>query len=378
MQHPFESAWQKALRLGWLPVVLVLGLVARFWVSTYGSNYDWDSWKITADLMARGQDIYNGTVRYNYAPVWMWLLHTLDVLAGHNEAAFRHLLIGCLSAVDIGISWILWRKFGRLAATLYFLNPVSIMLTGYHNQFENVAILMGLWAVILFGDDVDQPVNRRKFCGLAMLGLSLMTKHILFAFPFWLAVKQKGAGQKVIVLLVPVAIFLLSFAPYWPTGHAGIVAHVFQYQSYPNAYFYRLLMPTLVQSTLDPKIVWFLILAWFAFLCRRRSALDSLLMYTCVMLAATPATTNEYLAIPLIFTCVVVNAFTVSYMVIATCHIAAGGDGPPLMATSTGGIIDLAIYCLCLAAVWAIWRDQLLNLLEKCRDEIRHQFGRPG
>jgi len=100
-------------------------------------------------------------------------------------------------------------------------------------------------------------------------------------------------------------------------------------------------------------------------------------MYTCVMLAATPATTNEYLAIPLIYTCAVVNVFTVAYTVIATCHIAAGGDGPPLISASTGGIIDLAIYCLCLAAVWAIWRDQLLSLLEKCRDEIRHQLGRP-
>ena len=81
MQHPTESVWPKALRLGWLPVVLITGLTARFWVSTYGSNYDWDSWKITADLMARGQEVYNGTFRYNYAPVWMWLLHALDVLA---------------------------------------------------------------------------------------------------------------------------------------------------------------------------------------------------------------------------------------------------------------------------------------------------------
>ena len=49
MQHPSESVWQKALRLGWLPVVLVLGVAARFWVSTYGSNYDWESYKIVVN-----------------------------------------------------------------------------------------------------------------------------------------------------------------------------------------------------------------------------------------------------------------------------------------------------------------------------------------
>jgi len=376
MQHPSESVWQKVLRLGWLPVVLLIGVTARFWVSRYGGNYDLESYKIVINLVEQGQNVYAGTFRYNYGPVWFHLLHLLDVLAGHDAAAFRHLLVGFLTAVDAGIAWILWRKFSRLAATLFFLNPVSIIITGYQNQFENVALLLGLWAVIWFGADVDQPVNRRKWFALALLGLSLMTKHILFAFPLWLAVKQTGLRQKAIVLLVPIAIFLLGFAPYWPAGHAGIVENVFKYQSLAGAYAYRLLMPTLIQSTLDPKIFWFLILAWFAFLCRRRPPLDSLLLYICVMLAATPATTNEYLAIPLVFTSVVVNVFTVAYTVIATCHLSAGGDGPLLQSRAPGGIIDLAIYCLGLAAVWAVWRDQLLDLLRNCRDEIRHQLGR--
>jgi len=377
MPQPSESIWHRAFRLGWLPVVLLIGVTARFWVSRYGSNYDLESYKIVVNLVEQGQNVYAGTFRYNYGPVWFHLLHLLAVLAGHDAATFRNLLIGFLTAADIGIAWVLWRKFSRLAAIYFFLNPVSIIITGYQNQFENVALLLGLWAVIQFGDDVDQPVNRRKYFALILLGLSLMTKHILFAFPLWLAVKQTGRRQKAIVLLVPVAIFLLGFVPYWPAGHAGIIEHVFKYQSLGNAYCYRLLMPTLVQATLDPKIFWFLILVWFACLCRRQSPLDSLLMYTCVMLAATPATTNEYLAIPLVFTSVVVNVFTVAYIVIATCHLSAGGDGPALQKPAVGGIIDLAIYCLCLAAVWAVWRDQLLSLLQKCRAEIRHQLGRP-
>jgi len=56
---------------------------------------------------------------------------------------------------------------------------------------------------------------------LLVLGLSLATKHVLFAFPFWLAVKQKGLGQKVIVVLVPVLVFLSGFAPYWHEGSQG-------------------------------------------------------------------------------------------------------------------------------------------------------------
>ena len=376
-QPPPESRWQAALRLGWLPVVLLVGLIARFGVSTYGSNYDLDSWKIAVNLAETGQNVWMGTFRYNYGPIWMYLLESLDILGGHNPAVFRLLLIACLSAVDAGIAWILWRHYGRLAATLFFLNPVSIMITGYHNQFDNIAILLGLGAVLMYGNDPAAPVGRRKLGALALLGLSLMTKHILFAFPLWLAVKQKGLLQKAVVILVPVAMFLLSFAPYWREGHTGIMAHVFQYKSYPNPYFYNVLMPTLVQSLVDAKTVWFLILIGFAFVCRKAAALDSLLLYSCVMLATTPATTNEYLAIPLIYASAVVNAFTLAYTIIATCQISAGGDGPPLQSDAVGGVMDLALYCLCLAILWAYWRPTLLNFLQKCHAEVRHQLGYP-
>jgi len=66
--------------------------------------------------------------------VWFQLIHLLDVAAGHDPQVFRELLVGFLSAADVGIFWVLWRKFGRLAATLFFWNPVSIMITGFNNQ----------------------------------------------------------------------------------------------------------------------------------------------------------------------------------------------------------------------------------------------------
>jgi hypothetical protein len=374
-----ETILTKTLCLGWLPVVLILGLAARFWVGTRGHNYDFECYRRVAHIMEQGQNVYASTRVYNYGPVWFNILHLFDLLAGHDPAVFRWLLIGLLSAADAGIFCVLWRRFGRLAATLFFLNPVSIMITGYHNQFDNVAILLGLLAMLLFGENFENPVGRRKFFGLAVLGLSLMTKHVLFAFPLWLAVKQKGLSQKLTVIFVPVAIFLLGFAPYWAGGRAGIVQNVFLYNSFNTAYFYNFFVPAAVQYLFHPDTIWLFALGLFAFINRRKPGLESLLLYTCVLVATAPATANQYLAIPSAFTSVFVNFFTVVYTIIAAYHISVDVSGPHLINPQLGHADDLAVYALCFALVWVMCRENLLSWLKKCRQrttkEINIQLG---
>jgi len=48
-------------------------------------------------------------------------------------------MAGFLSLVDLGIFFVLWKKFGRPAAALFFLNPISVIITGYQSQFDNLA-----------------------------------------------------------------------------------------------------------------------------------------------------------------------------------------------------------------------------------------------
>ena len=219
--NSFPSTTPKGGAVIWL--VLLTGLAARFWVATCGHNFDFDSYRIVADLMAQGKNVYASTDRYCYGPGWFTVIHLLDALAGHRADIFRWLLIGFLSAADVAIALMLWRQFGLLAAAFFFLNPVSIIITGYHNQFDNVAICLGLLAVIRFGDDFEKPLSGRKWSALLLLGLSLTTKHVFFMFPFWLAVKQRGLLQKCLIVAVPTVIFLASFLPYWSVGHAGII-----------------------------------------------------------------------------------------------------------------------------------------------------------
>ena len=368
-----RNPWRK----WWLPVlVLLIGMAARLWVATLGHNYDLDSWSIVADITWHGGNVYAETDRYEYGPVWFNILHGLGVLARHNPQAFRYLVAGFLSLVDAGIYFFLRRRFGEGVGALFFLNPVSIIISGYHNQFDNLAVLLGLLAIPLIGDDFDQPVGRRRFWGLVVLGSSLATKHLLFAFPFWLAVKQKGLLQKLIVLAVPVLVFGLGFLPYWPAGREGIIHHVFLYRSeLARDYFYQYLVPPILQMGFNGQAVWAGCLFIGAFLFRTKNSLESLLYYTAVLVATSPAIVNQYLAIPMAFVVTHLNVFTVLYVVVLTLHLLVDPNGLHLAGLGFGECDDISICLLFLAVIWTAWRQQVVALWQKCLFELKYQLG---
>lgn len=181
-----------AIRRVLLPVaVLVVGVAARCAVGTLGFNYDVISYRRVAKLVHDGQNIYATTSRYNYSPCWSYVVHRLAMSASSFPdpfTAFRWHLTLLLTGIDIGIAALLFERFGTRAASLFFLNPVVIFITGYHRQFDNVAILIGLLAVAL-------AERARSSLGTSLaatvLGFSLAVKHVFFAFPLWLAVKQR-------------------------------------------------------------------------------------------------------------------------------------------------------------------------------------------
>ena len=360
---------------GWLMyLVIFVGLMARMLVATYGHNYDMDSYRIIAGIMDHGGNVYAETPRYNYGPVWFQTIHAIDLVAGHQRVVFRYFMAGFLSLVDVGIFFVLWKKYGRAAAAFFFLNPISVIITGYHSQFDNLAVLLGLFSVLLMQDDFDKPVGSRKFCGLLVLGLSLMTKHLLFVFPFWLAVKQKGLGQKAIVVMVPILVFLAGFAPYWHDGSQGIIANVFQYKSANNEYFYKMFVPQGLQCMFSGLAVWFFSLAVFAFLCRKKTSIESLLLYTAVLVATSPAIANQYLATPIPFVATHMNPFTILFTGAGVLHLLVDVNGFNRVGLTSSGCADIAVSFLFFGWIWVVWRAEITALFKRCVLEIEKQW----
>jgi hypothetical protein len=369
---------RKILQNNWFFLVLIAcGLDLRLGVASLGHNYDMESWFIVADIAGHHGNVYAETARYNYGPIWFSILHCLDVLAGHRHEVLRYLIAAFLSLVDLGIFLVLCRRVGRLAGVLFFFNPVSILITAYYCQFDNLAILLGLWSIHLFGDDFDKSINGRKLGGLLILGLSLMTKHVFFLFPIWLAVKQKGHWQKTVVLSVPVACFLLGFVPYWAQGAGGITENVFGYCSFPGGYFYYFFDPPCFEYFCERRTLWYGLLVLLAFVCRTRNSFESLLIYTGALVAFEPVAANQYLAIPVALASVFPSTPFFIYTAISTFHLCSDvRSGPRLWAGLNERSDRFAICALCCALVWLLWRPQILGLFRKIGQEIELQIGR--
>jgi len=262
-----------------------------------GYNYDIESWKIAADIMLHGGNVYGETGRYNYGPIWFNILHLLDSIPGTspgNFLAFRWKVATFLSAVDIGIFLILLRQNNLIIAALFFLSPISIVITGYHSQMDNFAILLGMLAIFLLE-------FRRKISfwpALLLLGLSLSTKHILFFFPLWMAFKEKRWSHKLLILFVPYLIFVSLFIPFWELGYKGILDNVLFYRSMNNAPFWNIFLPELVLQYIPPILFFFGILFLLGLAWRKKTNFETYYLYLIAVVVFSSAIANQYLAIP--------------------------------------------------------------------------------
>jgi hypothetical protein len=293
-------------------VVIFVGLFARILISQQGYNWDFMSYRLVTDLFQNGEDFYI-TGRYNYAPIWINILSFLDSLPNFNIDLFDPLRIKVvlfLSFVDLFIFFLLRREHSFIIAAFFFLNPISIFISGFHNQFDNLAVLVGFIAILIY------EKNNKNFgffvCSL-LLGISLCVKHVLFILPIWLAFKEKKFLKKVLIILIPYFIFLASFSFYIPEHFESIVKNVFQYSSFNNGPFWNIYMPYVVKFFISIKVLFIASLFLFGLFIKGRPLKDIFYLYLLAVVVFSSAASNQYFAIPLIAIVVFWNRFYAAY-----------------------------------------------------------------
>ena len=139
-------------------MVFLLILVLRIAIAAqFRGNFDSDSYLIVADAVLSGQNVYAVTDRYNYSPFWAYVVAALWSVSAPNLGLFV-LLAGLLQvAVDVATAGLLLRlardrlhfapEEARRAALLFFSNPVSVLISCAHGQFDGLSILFFLAAV---------------------------------------------------------------------------------------------------------------------------------------------------------------------------------------------------------------------------------------
>ena len=371
-----------------MTVVLITGFALRIYAATFGFNYDMESYFLIAGITDIGQNVYAQTDRYNYGPVWFQIINFFNhpPLFGLNPLiAMRYKIVVFLSLVDVAIALVLWKKFNKKVALFFFLNPISIIITGYHSQFDNLAILLGLLAVLLYQADYKKPMLS-KSAGLCLLGLSLMTKHVLFMFPIWMVLKEgkKSSFNKLLILFIPFGIFLAGFAPYWSGSKGGIIKNVFLYGSKNNSPFWLELAPHLL-SEIFPLVVLFMgTLFVTGMLLRKKSIVESFFYYLIVVVVFSSSLANQYLSICVAALAVYPNGFFAGYSIFGAIFLIAHRSGLHQMTLQKALLpimklgYPLLVLFLLLGLVWHFHKEKLLDLLDRTwrwlRDEYRFQF----
>lgn len=294
---------------------LFAGAALRIWASTLGYNYDFLAWSRVAGVMAAGKNLY-ASIGYNFGPVWplvlgliKWADSTLRVNAFHTSIA------GFLTLADAGIAVILVRLGGYVPGILFMLCPVSILITGYHSQIENLAILFGLlsWYVLRSTPSIRDSGRGQIVLAAVLMGISLATKHVMLFFPLWILFwPGRPVVQRVMYCVLAYAFCAATFVPFAtnPAAAVGISENVIGYRSwFGTGLFLRLvsLVAPLEQLAawfswvplLSPlELVWAMAMVLTGIAVARKFPRDSLFVYLIAMLAYTPSMAEQYLTIP--------------------------------------------------------------------------------
>lgn len=316
--------------------LLVLGFFLRFSLLLSSTNFDFESYKLTSELILAGDPPWRGQ-RYNYGITWSLILGVLKFCSFGSDLLFRFFIVAILSMADFSITLNLKKWFGSKVAFIFFLNPISILVTGHYNQFDNLSIAIGLWALVFLNKyKVTKGINNLTIC-ILLLSLSLTVKHNLALFLIWFLFSNFNKREKCALIGIPSFIFLVHFVPFFLISkfdRENILSAVFKYWSSNNAPFWKFwFWDKEFAESLGNHNAWhhgrlWMILMILAVSCTgavvsKLSFQKQFAVYTVSLIVFASAVTSQFLAIAAIGASVFFNWGFMLYFVTISLYLAA-------------------------------------------------------
>jgi Gpi18-like mannosyltransferase len=108
--------------------------------------------RVAAHVLDVSWNPYLARQLYPYPPLWVWVEVGCEWLARHSGLSFAVLVKLPVLAAEIALVVLLarWgaerRGAARWAPWIYALHPVAVLVSGFHGQFDSLALLMVLIA----------------------------------------------------------------------------------------------------------------------------------------------------------------------------------------------------------------------------------------
>lgn len=302
-----------------LLTIIILGLSLRFLLIALPSlNFDMRMFMTYGEIFDEGKrNIYISNYSYNYSPAIFYitgLLYTFTkALSFSFYPAVHRTFITVFDVLTLFTLLAIARKYKiskTRTAVFFFLNPVSILLSGYHAHFDNVAVfflLLGSWYYFC------SNLPYKKIITWFALTLGLIAKHILpfqTLLIFLFMYKGKKSLKGIILFGLTVIVFLSTFIPFYNTNESRFVIneYVFKYEGLPTISGIALVINQLCPGCEIGNIRYYTLYKYLFlisgvlfsfFLVRSKDIFRSLLLSILFFIAFTSARSAQYLILPI-------------------------------------------------------------------------------
>lgn len=203
---------------GLAAVLLVAGVVRLLpaLLLPVGAGYDIDSFRLVTDALLGGQEVYTASIgRHPYLPFQMYIMGAMARLADGTGLPYVAAIKLPAVLADVALTGMVYYAFRRkaspdalYAALLYALNPVSLLVTSYHGQFESVTLVF-LAAALLLWD----PGGRGRLSAVA-LGLAILNKTWPVVFLPTMVWRVGGWPKRAVYAAIALGIPVISVLAY--------------------------------------------------------------------------------------------------------------------------------------------------------------------
>jgi hypothetical protein len=194
-----------------LVLLLTAALAVRILIAlaSPGARYDIDSYHIQADAVLAGQNIYTTTYRYPYPPLWMYVPAAASRLAEWSSIDFSFLVRLPAIIADLVIGYLLFKwpsadaNISTMRAAVYLFNPVSLLISAAHGQFDSIVIscvLLAAW-FLLDRKEIRSAISLGVAIALKGFPILLLPVFLITLFSWDRVVRYAGLAVSVIGLI---------------------------------------------------------------------------------------------------------------------------------------------------------------------------------
>lgn len=217
-------------------LIILNGLAIRILLAVYCfGNWDMHAYADIADIMQTDKDLYSGYRMYPHTPIWAILLGWISDIEFQIDFLPFHALVKIfLTGIDLASLLVLLaiaqqKQLSKVrTALLFFLNPISFLITGYHGQFNNLPILMLLIGLCFYLYLKNYPILARIILWLSIT-VGTMAKHVIFYEVLICLNTVKRLWVQFALFGLSVLLFFASFGTYLIGDFEGIVKYVLSY-----------------------------------------------------------------------------------------------------------------------------------------------------